>query len=138
MKLLLFAVHILFASLSFAQVNNILATDESVCGNKNELQQEAATLDRADRKYVFNVGAKSFTIKLENGTSETFTLNQLGKNAYLAIADVNSTTELFWVTTNETMSEIEIQSKDSGGHLCKGGLVITQVSEVVFEKTASK
>ncbi len=129
MKLLLLSVHFLFVSHSFAQ-------DLSSCADGTPVNTSAMDESKTvivARTYTLAADLETLTVTEEqNGEtrSESFSLTAYGKNTYMAISNSEtSTTEEFFIKTDAQLSDLQVLSRDSGGALCGGGLIMTQVKD---------
>lgn len=134
MKLLLFTVHFLFVSHSYAQELvaevDVAHHEKTVCADGSPAKTVA---HGSVRSYTLTADLKTLTISSEdNGeiSSESFTLTAYGKDTYMAVTtSETSNTREFFVKTNADLSSLEVYARDNGGALCGGGMVVTQIKE---------
>jgi hypothetical protein len=138
MKILLVVFAFCTTVLAQAQSLDTYAVDSQSCSTGSPLN---ASSNPSDSKYKISADSTQLVRETTIGGStmtETFTLNQVGKNAYMATPDViRGQSVYFFVTISEDRSQISIHVADSTGSSCGGGLVITNLSKRNGESLSS-
>jgi hypothetical protein len=136
MKILLVVFIFCTTALAQAQSLDIYAVESLSCSTGAALNSSTNSSDSKYKISADNTQLIRETTLAGSTITETFSLNQVGKNAFMATPDVvRGNAVYFFVTISEDRSQLSIHVADSSGTTCGGGLVITNLIRKIGESS---